>query len=198
MTDEEKSKLAVIAALEFMAWKPEFIAIPENSKVIVQYLGSHPELDPTAVASYEQAFAACRDRLRFEHQMSAEEFKRAVVIPAFQKKQQHRPQPSEVDLMLKDLFESRGFADSIKNRATLNQYMREHDLDYSLGNLGHAIETVSEHPGLEPSDAAIAVMPSHEYRKIVEQEFRERESKRPPKANEKPWGVNWSSWINNR
>jgi hypothetical protein len=198
MTGEEKSRLAVIAALEFMTRKPEFIAIPENSKVIVQYLESHSELDPTAVASYEQAFAACRYRLRFEHQMSAEEFKTVVVIPAFQKKQQDRPQPSEVDLMLKDLFESRGLADCVKNRAAINQYMREHAIDVSLESLAHAIESVSEYPGLEPSDAAIAAMPSHEYRKVVEREFHERQSKRPPTTSDKPWGVNWSNWINNR
>jgi hypothetical protein len=198
MTDEEKGRLAVDAALAFMAETPAFIAIPGNSKIIVEYLQSHPELDPTEVNSYRQAFSASREHLRFEHQMSSAEFLQAVVVPAFQKRQREKPKPSEIDVVLKEIFESRGFADSIKNRATLNQYVREHDLDYSLENLGHAIETVSEHPGLEPSDAAIAAMPSHEYRKIVEQEFRERESKRPPKANEKPWGVNWSSWINNR
>jgi hypothetical protein len=198
MTEGEKSKLALDAALAFMAAEPTFIAIPENSKAIVEYLENHPELLPTEIASYQQAFRACHDRLRFEHQMSAEEFKHAVVIPAFQKKRHNKPQPSDTDVMLKEIFESRGFADSVKNRATLNQYMREHDLDYSMDNLGHAIETVSEHPGLEPSDAAIAAMPSHEYRKVVEKEFREREAKNPPKATDKPWGVNWSNWIHHR
>jgi hypothetical protein len=199
MTDDEKSKLAVIAALEFMARKPEFIALPQNSKVIVAYLESHPELDPTAVGSYEQAFAACRDSLRFEHQMSAEEFKRAVVIPAWQKRQQDKPKPSEIDVMLKEIFESRGFADCLSNRAKVDRYMKDHNIDdYSLENLGHAIETLSEYPGLEPSEAAIAAMSSREYRKIVEREFRENEAKRPSKAIDKPWGVNWSSWINNR
>jgi hypothetical protein len=201
MTDEEKSKLAVIAALEFMAWKPEFIAIPENSKVIVQYLGSHPELDPTAVASYEQAFAACRDRLRFEHQMSAEEFKHAVVIPAFQKKQQDRPQPSEVDLMLKDLFESRGFADSLKNRAAVNQYLRENNVeDFSLEDLSRAVETLGDCLTLELSDKAIEEMPSHIYKKHVEQEFRERQQKQPqPQPGERPFGVrSWSEWIHSK
>jgi len=197
MTEEEKSKLAVIAALEFMSRKPEFIPLPQNSKTIVAYLENHPELDPTAVASYEQAFAACRDSLRFEHQMSAEEFKHAVVIPAWQKAQ-IKPQPSETDVMLKELFESRGFSDCVKNRATLNQYMREHNLDYSMENLGHAIETVSEYAGLELSDAAIAAMPSHEHRKIVEREFKEQQAKHPPTTSGKPWGVNWSNWINGR
>jgi hypothetical protein len=197
MTEEEKSKLAVIAALEFMGRKPEFIAIPENSKVIVAYLENHPELDPTAVASYEQAFAACRDSLRFEHQMSAEEFKRAVVIPAWQKAQ-IKPQPSDVDLFLKKLFEERGFRDSVKNRAAVSEYMREHGLDYSEENLARVIQTLSEYPDLEPSDAAIAAMPSHEYKKIVEREFKEHQAKHPPTTSGKPFGVNWSNWINGR
>jgi hypothetical protein len=198
MTDEERNKLAVDAALAFIAETPAFIALPENSKVIVQYLEAHPELNPVEISSYRQAFSACRDRLRFEHQMSAEEFKTAVVIPAWQKKQHEKPKPSDTDVMLKDLFESRGYADSVTNRAAINQYMREHGLDVSLENLAHAIESVIEYPGLEPSEAAIAAMPSFEYRKIVEREFKEQQAKRAPTNSDKPWGVNWSNWINNR
>jgi len=124
MTEEEKSRLAVDAAVAFMDSEPAFIALPENSKVIVEYLQNHPELEPTEIASYQQAFRACHDRLRFEHQMSADEFKRAVVIPAWQKRQQDKPKPSEIDVTLKELFESHGFRDSLKNRAAVNQYLR--------------------------------------------------------------------------
>jgi len=101
--------------------------------------------------------------------------------------------------MLKDLFETRGHRDSMKNRAAVDRYMREHKIDdYSLENLGHAIETVADYPGLEPSDAAIAKMPSHEYRKIVEREFKELQEKSPPKPSTKPIGINWSNFLNGR
>jgi hypothetical protein len=198
VTEQERNELAVDAALAFMAETPAFIATPGNSKIIVEYLQNHPELDPTEVNSYRQAFSASREHLRFEHQMSAAEFLQAVVVPAFQKRQHEKPKPSEIDVMLKEIFESRGFADSVKNRAAINQYMREHGLDVSLENLAHAIESVSEYQGLEPSDAAIAAMPSHEYRKIVEREFREQQEKRPPTTSAKPFGTNWSNWINSR
>jgi hypothetical protein len=204
MTEDEKSNRAVDAALAFMAAEPAFIAIPENSRIIVEYFENHPELSPTEIAHYQQAFHACRDRLRFEHQMSASEYKNVVVIPAWKKKQQDKPQPNEIDLMLKELFEARGFRDSLSNRAKVGRYMKDRNIDeYSpdyLENLGHAIETVSEYPGLEPSDAAIAAMPSHEYRKIVEREFKERQAKQPqPKSSERPFGVrSWSEWVHNR
>jgi len=200
MTDEEKSRLAVDAALAFMAAEPAFIAIPTNSKVIVEYLESHPELEPIETASYHQAFRECHDRLRFEHQMSAEEFKQAVVIPTF-RKQQQKPQPSKSDLTLKDLFESRGFRDSVKNRAAVNQYLRENNVeDYSLENLSRAVETLGNCLALELSDAAIEHMPSHIYKKVVEQEFRERQQKQPqPQPSERPFGVrSWSEWIHNK
>jgi hypothetical protein len=204
MTEDEKSKLALDAALAFMAAEPTFIAIPDNSKVMVEYFENHPELQPTEITSYQQAFRACRDRLRFEHQMSAAEFKQAVVITAWRKRQEPKPQPSETDVMLKELFESHGFRDSLSNRAKVGRYMKDHEIDnYSpdyLENLGHAIETLSEYPGLEPSDAAIAAMPSHEYRKIIEREFKERQEKQPqPKSSERPLGVrSWSEWVHNR
>src|SRR5258707_11679213 len=84
--------------------------------------------------------------------------------------------------MLKNVFESHGFRDSLSNRAKVDRYMKDHEItDYSLENIGHAIQTVSEYPGLNPSDEAIAKMPSHEYRKIVEREFKELQAKNPPK-----------------
>jgi len=61
MNEDEKSTLAVDAALAFMAANPTFVAIPENSTVIVEYIETHPELDPVAVSTYQQAFVACRD-----------------------------------------------------------------------------------------------------------------------------------------
>jgi hypothetical protein len=77
--------------------------------------------------------------------------------------------------------------------------MKDHGLtDHSLEIIGHAIETVAEHPGLEPSDEAIAKMPSHEYRKIVERDFKELQAKNPPKTSTKPIGINWSNWLNRR
>jgi hypothetical protein len=204
MTEDEKSNRAVDAALAFMAAEPAFIAIPENSPIIVEYFENHPELSPTEIAHYQQAFHACRDRLRFEHQMSAQEYKTAVVLPIFQRRQQEKPQPSETDILLKEIFEAHGFRDSLSNRAKVGRYMKDHNIDdFSpnyLEHLGHAIETVSEYPGLEPSDAAIAVMPSDTYRKYVEQEFRERQAKQPqPKPSERPFGVrSWSEWVHNR
>jgi hypothetical protein len=199
--DEERNKLAVDAALAFMAAEPAFIAIPENSKVIVEYLENHPELQPTEIVSYQQAFRACRDRLRFEHQMSAEEFKQAVVIPACQKRQHDKPKPSEIDVMLKELFESHGFRDSVKNRAAVNQYMRDHDVeDFSLSNLAKAVEALGDCLALELSDAAIEQMPSHIYKKVVEQEFLGRQQKQPqPQPSERPFGVrSWSEWIHSK
>ncbi len=201
MNDELRNKLAVDAALAFMAAEPAFIAIPENSKAIVEYLENHPELPPIEIASYQQAFRACHDRLRFEHQMSAEEFKRAVVIPAWQKKQQDKPKLSEIDVTLKDLFESRGFRDSLKNRAAVNQYLRENNVeDFSLENLSRAVETLGDCLTLELSDAAIEQMPSDIYRKHIEQEFRERQAKQPtPQPSERPFGVrSWSEWIHSK
>lgn len=204
MTAEEKSKLALDAALEFMKSEPAFVPTSDNSKVIVEYFESHPEISPMTVSSYRQAFAACRDRLRFEHQMSALEYRNAVVIPAWRKQQQEKPQPNEIDLMLKEVFEAHGFRDSLSNRAKVGRYMKDHDIDdYSpdyLEHLGHAIETVSEHPGLEPSDAAIASMTSHEYRKIVEREFKERQANHAqPRPSDRPFGVrSWSEWVHNR
>ncbi len=200
MNDEEKrNELAVNAALQFIESEPAFIPIPENSKVIVEYLQNHSELLPTEIASYQQAFRACQDRLRFEHQMSAEEFKTAVVIPAWQKKQHDKPQPSQIDLTLKELFESHGFRDSLSNRAKVDRYMKDHNIeDYSLENLAHAVETLGDCLVLELSDAAIEQMPSHIYKKVIEQEFKEREANRPPATSEKPWGVNWTDWINSR
>jgi len=201
MTEEEKSKLAVDAALEFMAQRPEFIAIPSNSKIIVEYLQNHPELEPTEINSYHQAFRACHDSLRFEHQMSAEEFKQAVVIPAWQKRQRDKPKPSEVDVMLKEIFESRGFRDSVKNRAAVNQYLREQNIeDFSLEDLGRAVETLGDCLTLELSEDAIERMPSHIYKKVVEQEFRDRQAKQPqPQPSERPFGVrSWSEWIHSK
>ena len=201
MTDEEKSRLAVDAALRFMESEPAFIAIPENSKVVVQYLEDHPELEPTAISSYQQAFQACRDRLRLEHNLSADEYRRVVVIPAWRKRQEPKPQPSEIDLMLKELFESRGFRDSLKNRAAVNQYLRENAVDdVSLEILSRAVETLGDCLALELSDAAIEHMPSHIYRKVVEQEFRERQQKQPqPQPSERPFGVrSWSEWIHSK
>jgi len=199
MTDDEKSSLAVDAALAFMAAEPTFVAIPGNSEIIVEYIEAHPELDPTAVGTYQQAFVACRDRLRFEHQMSAEEYKNAVVIPVWKKRQQQKPQPNEIDSMLKDLFESHGCRDTLANRAKVDRYMREYGIfDYSLENLNHAIQTVAEHPGLEASDAAIAAMPSSELKKYIEREFKELQSKNPPKPSTKPIGINWSNFLNGR
>ena len=72
--------------------------------------------------------------------------------------------------------------------------MKEHGIvDYSLENLPHAIETVSEFPGLELSDAAIAAMPSNELKKYIEREFKEQQMKQQPHETNKPKGVNWSS-----
>jgi hypothetical protein len=132
--------------------------------------------------------------------MSAEEFKRAVVIPAFQK-QKNKPKPSEIDVMLKDLFESRGFRDSLKNRAAVNQYLRENNVvDFSLEDLSRAVETLGDCLTLELSDKAIEEMPSHIYKKHVEQEFRERQQKQPqPQPGERPFGVrSWSEWIHSK
>jgi hypothetical protein len=199
VTDEQRNKLAVEAALAFMTAEPAFVAIPENSKVIVEYLESHPELNPVEMNSYQQAFRACRDRLRFEHQMTSSEFLKAVVVPAW-RKQQQKPRPSDVDVFLKRLFEGRGIGDSTRNRALVSQYMREHNLDYSEENLTRVIETLSEYPGLEPSDDAIEKMPSSEYKKIVEKQFREWQAEQPqPKPSERPFGIrSYSDWLHSR
>jgi len=94
--------------------------------------------------------------------------------PVWNKKRQEKPQLSETDVMLKELFESHGFSDTLTNRAKVDRYRKDHGLtDYSLETIGHAIDTVAEHLGLEPSDEAIAKMSSHAYRKIVEREFKE-------------------------
>jgi hypothetical protein len=199
MTDEEQRELAVDAALAFMAAEPTFIAIPENSRLIVEYIEAHAELDPTTVSTYRQAFHASRARLRFEHHMSGDEYRQKVVIPVFQKRQREKPKLSETDALLKDIFESHKFRDSLSNRAKVDRYMREHGIvDYSPENLSHAINTVAEHPGLEPSDAAITAMPSSELKKYIEREFKEQQAKNPPKTSDKPFGVNWSNWLNGR
>jgi hypothetical protein len=88
-----------------------------------------------------------------------------------------------------------------QNRAAANQYMREHYLeDYSFENLTHAIETLSDHLGLELSKAAIEEMASHLYKKHVEQGFKEWQAKQPePKPSEGPFGVrSWSEWVHNK
>ena len=79
--------------------------------------------------------------------------------------------------------------------------MRENNVeDFSLENPAHAVETLGDCLVLELSDAAIEQMPSHLYKKYVEQEFRERQSKQPqPKPSERPFGVrSWSEWVHNR
>jgi hypothetical protein len=197
MSEDEKTELAVNAALAFIAAETKFVAIPSNSEIIVEYIETHPELNPTAVSTYHQAFEACRDRLRFEHQMSAEEYKNAVVIPVWKKKRQQKPQPSETDALLKDIFQSHGFRDCLSNRAKVDRYMKDHGIDdYSLENLSHAIQTVAEHPGLEPSDAAITAMPSSELKTYIEREYKEQQANQKRLESTKPFGVSWSNWLN--
>ena len=183
----EQSEGIALTAWTFSNITKSGIAVPANSEIIVEYLLDHPELSPVEVSSYHQAFEASRDRLRFDHQMSSEEYKQAVVIPVWKKKQQDKPQPSEIDLILKELFESRGFRDSLTNRAPCHRYPQEHAIDdCSLENLSHLIDTVIKYPGLELSDQAIDALPSREFRKYVEQEFKRRQAKQPPKSSDKP------------
>jgi hypothetical protein len=101
---------------------------------------------------------------------------------------------------LKKLFEERGFRDSVKNRAAVSEYMREHGLDYSEENLARVIQTLSEYPGLEPSDDAIEKMPSSEYKRIVEKQFREWQAEQPqPNKSERPFGIrSYSDWLHSR
>ena len=178
----------------------------------MDYLVEHPDLDKTAVASYEEAFRATRDKLRLKklppleptttdadfERLSADEYKTRVVIPEFQKLNQSG-EPSPMD----DAFWGAHplIARSAYNARLLFEWLTAQQLKPSLANLHTAYEQIASGWGnarLVLSERAIEEMPCSEYRGYVEREFRKNHSNQTPQQSNKPLGVSWSRWINER
>ena len=66
--DQEKRQLATLEcdliAYRFMAATPDFIACPENAKLLNDYIASHKL--PYSVESLETAYEATRDKLKLD------------------------------------------------------------------------------------------------------------------------------------
>jgi hypothetical protein len=142
------------AARAFTELHPEYITCPENLEPMMDYLVEHPDLDKTAVASYEEAFRATRDKLRLKNlppleptttdadfeRLSADEYKTRVVIPEFQKLNQSG-EPSPMD----DAFWGAHtlIARSAYNPRLLFEWLTAQQLKPSLANLHTAYEQIA-------------------------------------------------------
>ena len=210
----DQGMFATNAAKVFLEQHPSYIACPENCRVLmaeIQKLIDEEQVDSGNVATYEKAFLRCWQDLKLREaakpkspeEMTMEEI--AALSPAEQdrlpgpilrrfanwelQQRMRKPVLTEVDAILKTLFENNGFADSIRNRATVGKWMDERGLMYSGENLTRAIEACEA--GLEPSEAAIESMSGDEYKKrIVDPKFHEWQAKQTkPEPSCIPLGV---------
>jgi len=217
------SQFAINAAKYFLEKHPRYIVCPENSTILTaEILRLVDEgADPSAVTTYDTAFSNCWEQLTLRdeapqqktpEELTMEEI--AVLSPGEQERlpdpilrrfanwelQQRKQKPvlSETDAILKSLFESAGFADSLKNRATIGKWMDARGLLYSRGNLTQAIDACEA--GLEPSEAAIESMSGDEYKaRIVDPRFREWQAKQPkPEPSRFPLGVRPTRYLHER
>jgi len=202
------------AARTFLETSPRYLVCPENWERMLGYL-ENSNLDPTAVASFQTAFGAlnAEGKLKLKdvdpapepeltdadfERMSAEDFKRLVVLPEHQARQKEPVR--EVDPLAKKFWDANpDYRPSAYNAGVLIDWLFERQIEPTLENLNTALEQCEGR--LEVSDAAVEALPADIYRKVVvEPEFRERQSKLPPpKPSERPFGVrSWSEWIHSR
>jgi hypothetical protein len=202
------------AAKTFLETCPRYVVCPENWKRMLAYL-ENSNLNPTAVASFQTAFDAlnAEGKLKLKdldpvpqpelteadfERMSAEDFKRLVVIPEHEARQKKTPR--KVDPLAKEFWDAhKDCAPNAYNAGILVDWLFERQLEPTLENLNTAFEQCEGR--LEVSDAVLESLPADVYRKVVvEPEFQERQSKLPPpKPTERPFGVrSWSEWIHLR
>ena len=222
----QQDKFAQSAAALFVSRHPEYKVVPENWEVMRSALEElhNAGYDMRATTTYETAFENCRDRLQLQEtapatalsydelsmeQLAALSPKELDRVPdrvlrklaSWEATQRMKPQPSDTDLMLKELFQSHGLADSAFNKAKVAKFMDEHGLDYSLENLTSVIQQLRDHPpGLEVSDAVVENLDSETYKNVVViPEWKEQQAKQPkPEPSRVPIGVRYTSWLHNQ
>jgi hypothetical protein len=213
---------ATAAALEFTRQYKLYIPNQHNSELMGRELARlvlEEGADPHALETYRQAFSNVREHLELREPEERKSFNEMTPEELFAlspedkdrlstanlkrlanyelQRTRQRPELSEADTILRQLFEDQGWADSNENKAVVGRWMNKRGLDDSPANLSTAILACES--SLAPSEKALDDMPSDEYRKaVVEPEFRKRQATQPRRESGQPWGVKYTEWIHNR
>lgn len=217
--NSQEPVFVISAAKYFLEKHPRYIVCPENSKVLTaEILRLVDEgADPTAIPTYDAAFANCREQLTLKEyqppktpdELTMEEI--AALSPVDQERlpnpvlrrfvnwelQQRRPKPTlpDYEATVRPLFEDAGFAYSAKNIAVLKQWMDTAGLAYSEENIAQAFDVCGA--DFDPSEAAIESMSGDEYKeRIVDPKFREWQAQQPkPEQSRIPLGVRTTRYL---
>jgi len=213
------------AAKEFMQQNPAYVPTAANFKKLtdeVSTLIAEENADPQTVATFTKAFHRCAGKLELKvadpiktfDEMTVEELqtlspKEKDKLPDHLLKRmanhelaekRKRPQLSEVDVTLRELFSEAGYADSNVNKATVHRWMQAKQLGYSLSNLRLGIEENSDQ--LDLSAAALDRMSADDYKnRIVLPDFKKQQAakaKQPTHERGNPPGFSYVSWLHNQ
>lgn len=109
---------------------------------------------------------------------------------------QHRvkPQLSEELELLQSVFADEGFAYNDHNRRTVNKWLTDRNLAFTVHNIRHGI---AQHENdLSPSEEVIESLSASEYRdQILMPAFRKEQAAQAPRERNFPEGVRFSRYL---
>ncbi len=212
---------ATAAAIEFTRQNRSYIANQRNSELMGKELARlvlQEDADPHALETYRQAFSNLYEALELREPDEPKPFdaltdEKLFALSPEEKDQLPTPilkrlaayelqrgrqkqMPSQEEMILTELFEEQGFADSNANKAQVHSWLATKNLEFSPSNILAGILACES--GLAPSEKALEEMSSEEYRRaVVDPEFRKRQAAQPKREIRQPLGVNYTTWLHN-
>ena len=210
------------AAKTFSELTPEYIACPENARIMeaeISRLAQEEGRPPEDIRTFCTAFRNLRDQLRLNEtpvqkphsdmtveelfslpdsekdNLSTSDLKRLAEYEL--KRRQIKPEIDESEALVRQLFNDEGLASSPENRQIVSRWLQERSLDFSPSNITKGIEECDEL--LEPSEEFISRMSADQYKRIVvDPTLRKQQASQPQRERNWPVGIRYTSWLHNQ
>jgi hypothetical protein len=216
---EHNSEEVKAAALAWRDICPTYIACPENAKIMekeILRLVNEEGHEPESIRTYQIAFANVWDELKLNEPsekkrpeaMTPEELfalpePEKENLPShllkrlaeFELKQRRaKPQLSKELELLQSVFADEGFAYNDHNRRTVNKWLTDRNLAFTVHNIRQGI---AQHENdLSPSEEVIDSLTADEYRdQILKPAFRKEQAAQAPRERNFPEGVRFSRYL---
>lgn len=204
------------------AWRelcPVYIACPQNAKIMEKELlrlVNEEGHEPESIQTYQIAFANVWEQLQLNEpsekkrpeDMTPEDLfalpePEKENLPShllkrlaeFELKQRRaKPQLSEELELLQSIFADEGFAYDDHNRGTVNKWLTDRNLAFTVQNIRQGI---AQHENdLSPSEEVIDALTADEYKQqILDPEFRKARTAQAPRERNFPEGTRFSRYL---
>jgi len=217
MTTERNCAEVKAAALAFREICPAYVVCPENAKIMekeILRLVNEEGHEPESIRTYQIAFANVWDQLQLNdpsekkrpEDLTPEELfalteaekehlptRLLKQLAEYEFKQQRvKPQLSEEVELLQSVFADEGFAYNDHNRRTVNKWLTDRDLAFSVHNIRQGI--AQSENALTPSEEVIESLSADEYKQqILDPEFRKARAAQTKRNF--PAGVRFSRYL---